>query len=492
MSSVSNFNDRVGQLAQAIAAGKLIDDQLQVIDKGWIWKIRCFVLTLLSPLYSCLGKDPFAHVRVNNVAQSLLKQCKENQVSSELKEKVVNEILNPLAAKTKGKYNLDIATIAGSIRSIVQVSREEKQAVLQAINNCAQQLHRKIAESSATSVCFAPLSIAAVLGMVLKAMPDERKQEFLRAMGLENIPEAKVHAATMQILDDLVSATGDQCKIHFANAVALTPGVGNGIHPSFTETVEGNYRGQIFLMENLEVVNKWVAEKTQGKIENFLQAADIPPNLIAILLNAMYFSAKWKDEFGKPFDAPFTFANGNNIPAKMIYQQNTYKLYDGGYFRMLEMPYKSPEGHELTHVIFLPNEARTLSELEGQFTHQFVNECRKQAVSQEVRVTMPKIDVNVKEDRLLSMLQEIGLPLRGALPLISQSAELSKIVHQAMLKVDEKGSEGAAVTGGLISEKSCPAPSQAFKADHDFAYFIMDKESILFQGNVRDTSALVH
>jgi serine protease inhibitor len=491
-----DFNNRVTVLAQAVAAGNLVNDQLEVVDNGLLWKLKCFVLSLLNPICSCFGTDLFAHVRVNNVAQALLKLCRGTNVTPEIRERVVSEILNPLAVKTKGKYNLDITTIATSIRAIVQVSREETQLVQQAINDFAQQLHRRIGQNLPNSVCFAPMSIAAVLGMVLKAMPDARKAELLRVMGLENMPEAKVHASIMHILDDLGGNTGELCTVSFANGVALMPLAQAGIHPSFTETVEGNYQGQIFLTESLDVINSWVREKTQGKIENFLRAEDMPRNLGAVLLNAMYFTAKWKNEFGEPFSAPFHLANGD-IQAKMMYRRGHYQLYRGDNFRMLEIPYRSPEGHELSHVIFLPNQREALPELEARFTHRFVKECRALAARQEVLVTIPKMDVTARQDGLLGMMQEMGLPLQGALPLIGAEAELVKVIHQAKLKVDERGSEGAAATAGIVLCMAGPPNMdlvlpEEFKADHNFAYFVMDKDNILFQGNVRDQNALIH
>jgi len=62
---------------------------------------------------------------------------------------------------------------------------------------------------------------------------------------------------------------------------------------------------------------------------------------------------------------------------------------------------------------------------------------------------------------------------------------LQRVVHQAVIAVDEDGAEAAAATGGGIGTTSTPQP---FIVDRPFVFLIYDHvtSSILFLGRVTD------
>lgn len=51
------------------------------------------------------------------------------------------------------------------------------------------------------------------------------------------------------------------------------------------------YRSEPAILENLEQINTWVENATQGKIDDFLSA--LPPNLLLVLINAVHFKGEW-------------------------------------------------------------------------------------------------------------------------------------------------------------------------------------------------------
>ena len=72
---------------------------------------------------------------------------------------------------------------------------------------------------------------------------------------------------------------------------------------------------------------------------------------------------------------------------------------------------------------------------------------------------------------------------------------ISQIVHQAMIVVDEAGSEAAAATAVVVSTTSVAAPDSdltTFIADHPFVVLIQDRSTgeIVFVGTVADPSVL--
>jgi len=66
---------------------------------------------------------------------------------------------------------------------------------------------------------------------------------------------------------------------------------------------------------------------------------------------------------------------------------------------------------------------------------------------------------------------------------------ISEVIHQAFIKVDEKGTEAAAATAVIMKELAM-IPTNNFKADHPFVFIIQENETnnILFMGRVNNPS----
>ena len=65
---------------------------------------------------------------------------------------------------------------------------------------------------------------------------------------------------------------------------------------------------------------------------------------------------------------------------------------------------------------------------------------------------------------------------------------ISAAIHQAVVEVNEEGTEAAAATGIVMGFKAVPEPPPTFRADHPFIFLIRDNMtgSILFIGRVVD------
>lgn len=70
---------------------------------------------------------------------------------------------------------------------------------------------------------------------------------------------------------------------------------------------------------------------------------------------------------------------------------------------------------------------------------------------------------------------------------------ISAVIHEALVKVDEEGTEAAAATAVVAAgaaERPASKPPVEFKVDHPFLYAIRDAKTgaILFLGHVVDPS----
>ncbi len=475
---------KIDELSAAVARGDLIDADLHVTSKtSWKWRLIKLFNCLLQPFYSCFGKDPFLHYRTNNVAQSLLKLCGQcADLSFDTKTKAVGSILTRLNAKTRGRYAADVEKVKALVLGGSPVIAQRKTLVQNALNRIAYDLHQKLSGNSQKNVCFSPIGLAPILGMILGGMPKERRESFLETLGLQNLGTSLVLLTISELMADVSEANGDLCSIQISNAFVAHPDA--KINPKYKEFAKVCYGAEEFLSEGL------------GQVKNLVLAQDLKgPSPSFVMLNGIHFSGKWIAPFRDAVDEQFTFANGGSQKVKMMPLEGNLPVYDGDTFRMIEIPYRSPHGHRLIHTVFLPNEGQPLNLLEARLTPEFIAHCRREARNGLYDVRMPKLNVDVRDATLLDTLQRIGLPMSGALPEISEQAQLKKIIHQAKVQVDEKGTFAVAATEALAVGRSVEAPqpveNKKFLINRSYVYMISDNNQILFQGNVRDPAALV-
>jgi serpin B len=173
----------------------------------------------------------------------------------------------------------------------------------------------------------------------------------------------------------------------------------------------------------------------------------------------------------------------------MMYQKALFRWGRRDDARFLEMPYV---GGELSMVVLLPDAGEGLGGLEEKLNSKFLADLLAAGNSAEVMVYLPRFKLEWKTD-LAQVLPAMGMSdafagsadfsgMTGAPGLL-----ISNVIHQAMVDVNEEGTEAAAVTVVLMKPASAEPPN-IFRADHPFLFLIRDMKtgSVLFIGRVMD------
>jgi serpin B len=114
-----------------------------------------------------------------------------------------------------------------------------------------------------------------------------------------------------------------------------------------------------------------------------------------------------------------------------------------------------------------------------------------------VDLTLPRFKIETKSE-LSSALATLGMPLafdqdRADFSGITTQERLyiSKVVHQANIAVDEKGTEASAATAVVMAAMASPAQPVTLHVDRPFLFAVRDTRTgaILFLGRVVDPSA---
>lgn len=118
--------------------------------------------------------------------------------------------------------------------------------------------------------------------------------------------------------------------------------------------------------------------------------------------------------------------------------------------------------------------------------------------SAKVRVKMPKFTYDFAIDNMKPILEKLGMGIAFTkwadfskmYHPTEAKVSITKAIHKTYIRVNEEGTEAAAVTGIGMGTTSI-SPSINFTLDHPFIYLIAEKQTgaILFLGSVNNPSS---
>ncbi|UCE02325.1 MAG: serpin family protein [Candidatus Latescibacterota bacterium] len=331
----------------------------------------------------------------------------------------------------------------------------------------------------------------------------------------------------------------DQYEIHVANALWVEKTY--PLRPPFVEAIESFYEtGGAFEVDfksnpesALQRINAWVAEQTNRRIGSILTPGTLDELTRLVLTNAIYFKGEWSEPFEErnTRQRDFLLADGDTTKTPMM---KAYALESGRYaafeadgaffdtpdelpsdpkkaakiakypdengFAMLELPYK---GERLAMVLMAPNRPDGLPDLERNLTSSKLKRWITRLRPRRVHVKVPKFKLETSYG-MKQMLQQMGMVRAFEDPRVAGGAQfggmttasdpneqlwISAVLHKALVDVNEKGTEAAAITAvvGITAGMEPPvAFTPTFEADRPFLFIIQDRptSTILFFGRM--------
>uniref|UniRef100_A0A667HJQ6 Serpin family G member 1 n=1 Tax=Lynx canadensis TaxID=61383 RepID=A0A667HJQ6_LYNCA len=240
---------------------------------------------------------------------------------------------------------------------------------------------------------------------------------------------------------------------------------------------------------NTELINTWVAEKTNHKITQLLDS--LPSDTCLVFLNAVYLSAKWKTTFDpkRTRMEPF-YLKSSVIKASMM----NSKKYPVAHFTDPTLKAKVGQlqlSHNLSLVILVPqNTKHHLEDLERALSPTVFKAVMKKLEMtkfQPTLLTLPRIKVTSKQD-LLTVVENLkffdfiyDLNLCGLTD--DTDLQVSAMQHQAVLELTESGVEAAAASAVSVARNLL-----VFEVQQPFLFLIWDQQHKfpVFMGRVYD------
>jgi serpin B len=374
---------------------------------------------------------------------------------------------------------------------VADLGRGDAGAVSQAINAFAFDLFGEVADGRQNTIT-APLSMTVLLAMLLAGADGDTAAEMTELLRLSDRRDRRVGAmlrtladteeVTLSVADSLWADQGTPIEDDYLTF----------LRRSFGATAE---QGDLGAPATADRIDAWAARNTNGLIDSIAADLGLPdPGAVLVLLNAVYFLGEWTTRFdpGDTRPEPFTLPGGATADVPMMHLNDEnfgYAQRDG--YRMLRLPYGEHGRYGME--IMLPDDGNTLTglldSLDAARWRAAVDSLTEQTIDE---LALPRFELRWKGE-LTGPLRHLGMvtafaPGRADFRPMSPAAPwLRTVVHKTYVRVDERGTEAAAVSGGAMVT-SAQVDQTVFRVDRPFAFTISDQQTgaILFLGAVTD------
>jgi serpin B len=363
-------------------------------------------------------------------------------------------------------------------------------------NQFAWELYQKIKgtpENKGMNIVFSPYSMATALAMTYAGSRGNTEKQMAQVLHF-TLSQQALHQVFAALNKQITSPDTKLYRLNCANA--LWGQRDYHFETDFTTLVKQYYNGGMQTVDYaaqpqtaVNTINRWVERQTASKIKNLLTRDDIGSLTRLILTNAIYFKGNWESQFKPEMTKPAPFVTAAaKVTAPMMRQKGKFRYAEDAGTQILELPYA---GKDLAMLLVLPK--GNFNQFEADLTAERIRSWRGQLTEQKVEVIIPKFKFATRYylDQLLPQLgmSDAFSDTKADFSGITGKRDLhiDHVIHQAVIDVNEEGSEAAAATTVVMNLKSVSL-TPVFRADHPFIFVIVHQPtgSVLFLGRVAD------
>jgi serpin B len=352
--------------------------------------------------------------------------------------------------------------------------------------------HKPVGAEAAGHVVVSPASLAAILSLVDLGGSPVMHSAIHRTLGFRHAVRRK-ELADLAGLRNSVSAiireSGKDGPMVMANLVAFD----RVAKPKQLGMYALSGAGADVLVDRLsdakviDRINAWAKEKTRGLIPQILDEA--PETLGLVALNALYFRDKWQLPFepSRTAPAPFQTNSGKPVDVQMMHSRVApFRFRQDDRFIAAELGYAS----ENFKLVVATTKSAPAQPQEFAAVSSWLDGKGFDVADGEIAI--PKLKLSASGE-LLQPLDAMGLALARRSPRALQGfsdapLEIARIFQKIELRVNEEGTEGAAVTAVMTTRgiKITPPDRIRMVVDKPFVFALRDERTglVLFMGYV--------
>lgn len=349
-----------------------------------------------------------------------------------------------------------------------------------------------ISKEADKNVFFSPMSISTAFAMLAVGAKSTTLSQIFEGLGFDGLTETHIqdiHESFHKVLA-VLNCTDVNITLNIGNA--LFTAIGYEPQETFLQNTKQFYDAELLSSDFLKPeeakkqINKYVEEKTKGKIPQLIGRLD--PATVLVLINYIYFKAAWENPFDplRTYEDDFFVNKTASVRVKMMQHDSDYdSYYDQDLScEVVELPYQGTA----RALLILPDDGK-MKQVEDALSKETVCKWDNKLATRRLNLHLPQISISGSYD-VKNLFEEMGITEvfsgKADLSGISGSHDLrvSQAIHKALLKVDETGSEAAGATAIIVTRVHHPSVTTKF--NRPFIILISDKKTTttLFMGKI--------
>ena len=342
---------------------------------------------------------------------------------------------------------------------------------------------------------ISPLSAMLCLSLIANGAEGETLAQMEAALGM---PMSELNPRLYAYAQRIAENNGDDCRVSLGNSVWFRDDQRLTVKPAYLQTVANWYDAEIFAApfdaQTVKDINNWCKKETDGMIDEILKENDIDGDSVLFLINALYFDAKWAEEYEKSQVSDGTFTNQDGTKANVTMLSSTESVYlSGEGFTGFTKDYK---GGQYSFAALLPDEGTDIDTFAASLTGETWRTLwGSREKSTSVAVRMPEFTFDYSLE-LTNALKAMGMTdmfdsdLAAFAPMATSTAGniyCSCVKQKTCIQLDRNGTKAAAITWGEMKNESAPYFPYSVCLDRPFVFAIVDNQSglPLFLGVIR-------
>jgi len=340
-----------------------------------------------------------------------------------------------------------------------------------------------------SNICISPLSIAYVLALSYNAATGEVQKEIGQALQVQDIDIKEINAAYRDLMASLTQSDPD-VTLDIANSFWYRADM--PVVSTYVETARTFYDAEVRPLdfskpEAADKINGWVSDNTKEKITDIV-SGPLDSDLVAILINAVYFKAAWELPFDPRMSKPAQFTRSDGSQVERMFMKNRYDFasYQNDKFMAVDFPYGDGA---MSMAVLLPSKTSSADDVIA-----YLNKETWQATvdgfeeGTDIAVNLPKFrftaEYGLKDDLQSLGMEKAFVPADFANMIEGGGIWIDSVIHKTFIQTDEEGSEAAAATAAMFKKSL----ALDFSVNRPFVFVIYDKDSstILFAGRIAD------
>jgi serpin B len=358
----------------------------------------------------------------------------------------------------------------------------------------AFKLFRELARANDSSNVFcSPFSVMLCLMMVWEGATGETREAMAKVLEIVEDPEG-----CQRFLKAALAISSPGLELAIANSLWCDEQA--RMLAAFLTLAREKYAAEVVSLpfqspETVPRINAWVADKTRGKIDEIIDF--LTPLQLLVAINAIYFKGLWKAPFEKSLtrEERFFTPGNHSIKVPLMRRSGYYPYHEESTFQAVRLPY---QGDRVGMYMFLPSKGTGLPGFLRALTSAQWGRWMWTFTETEGMVGLPRFKFE-QFIELGPILANIGMseafdPERAqfdGIALPPPPIYIDRVIHRAVVDVNEEGTEAAAVTAiTFCSAPMARSEPRRFQMilDRPFFFVIRDDHSnmILFMGALND------